>query len=153
MDNKKINEVYDLVKKIGYVESINISLEMDADSAKDYNLTFLSVNFQTVLSQNSQGQDRIHYILGIKKKDKTQKTARALSAQDGKIKAWKGQRLGLFTCSERPEPMLGPTPCHPSLGSVPLSRPWEQAEAARKNAQFYYFKYRGQVFAKPGGKF
>lgn len=50
MDNKKINEVYDLVKKIGYVESINISLEMDADSAKDYNLTFLSVNFQTVLS-------------------------------------------------------------------------------------------------------
>ena len=41
MDNKKINEVYDLVKKTGYVEFINISREMDADSAKDYNLTLV----------------------------------------------------------------------------------------------------------------
>ncbi len=38
MDNKKVNEVYDLLKKTGYVESINISREMDADSTKDYNL-------------------------------------------------------------------------------------------------------------------
>lgn len=38
MNNEKIEEIYRLIKKTGYIQSMNIYREMDDNSTKEYNL-------------------------------------------------------------------------------------------------------------------
>lgn len=41
MEKDKINEIYELIKKSGYIQSINIEREMAEESTKEYNVTLV----------------------------------------------------------------------------------------------------------------
>lgn len=41
MNNEKLNEIYELIKKTGYIQSLNIYREMNDESTKEYNLVLV----------------------------------------------------------------------------------------------------------------
>lgn len=41
MNNKRLDEIYELIKKTGYIQSLNIYREMSYKSAKEYNLVLV----------------------------------------------------------------------------------------------------------------
>lgn len=41
MEHDKINKIYELIKKSGYIQTININREMDTESTKEYDVTLV----------------------------------------------------------------------------------------------------------------